>query len=113
MMGISKIRGIIAFVACLMTWSCVRSRRSASGELTPAAAIIVHNQGRDRIQVYLVGEKEDWYIGRLEPLETAHLALPQFGFPEASRAVSVAVVPGWGGRSGPWPAGQSVRTFAP
>jgi hypothetical protein len=95
MVGISKIRGIIAFVACLMTWSCVRSGGSAPGELTPTASITLHNQGRDRIQVYLVGEKEDWYIGRLEPLETAHLVLPQFGFASAARAVSLAVVPGW------------------
>lgn len=95
MMGLSKIRGAIAVAACLMTGSCVRSGGSASGELEPTASITVRNQGRDRIQVYLVGEKDDWYIGHLEPLETARLALPQFGFASASRAVSLVVVPGW------------------
>jgi hypothetical protein len=95
MSGISKIRGVIAVAACLVSTSCVRLGGSASGDLAPRATITFHNQGRERVQVYLVGEKEDWFIGRLEPLETARLALPQFGFTSASRSVALAVLPGW------------------
>lgn len=95
MSHLSKIRGMIAVAACVLSAACFRAGGAASGELAPGATITFHNQGRDRIQVYLVGEKEEWLIGRLEPLETARLALPQFGFVTASRAVSVAVVPGW------------------
>lgn len=94
-MGSSKIRGLIAVAACLVSASCIRSSGSASGELAPSATITFHNQGRDRVQVYLVGEKEDWLIGRLEPLQTARLALPRFGFESSPQAVAIAVVPGW------------------
>jgi hypothetical protein len=95
MIGISKIRGMIAVAVCLVSASCVRLGGSASGDLAPRATITFHNQGRDLVQVYLVGEKEDWLIGRLEPLETARLALPQFGFASAARSVALAVLPGW------------------
>lgn len=94
-MGIANIRGVITVAACLLNASCVKLGGSAPGELAPSAAITFHNQGRDRVQVYLVGEKEDWLIGRLEPLETARLPLPQFGFASAPQAVAVVVVPGW------------------
>ena len=94
-MGIANIRGLITVAACLLSASCVQHGRSAPGELAPSATITFHNQGRDRVQVYLVGEKEDWLIGRLEPLETARLPLPQFGFASAPQAVALAVVPGW------------------
>lgn len=95
MSAISRIRGAIAIAACLVCASCVRPGRTAPGELAPRPTITFRNQGRDRIRVYLVSEKREWLIGRLEPLETAHLVLPEFGFVTASRAVSVAVVPGW------------------
>ena len=95
MMGMSKIHGVIALAASLLSASCVRPAAHASGELAPKPTIVFRNQGRDRIKVYLVGENRVWLIGRLEPLETAHLALPEFGFVSTSQAVSVAVVPGW------------------
>lgn len=94
-MGIANTRGLITLAAFLMSASCVKLGGSARGDLAPTATITVHNQGRDRVQVYLVGEKDEWLIGRLEPLQTAHFPLPRFGFASAPQAVAVAVVPGW------------------
>ena len=95
MMGIANIRGATVLAACLAIASCVHRSAAAAGDLPRSATITVHNQGRDRIQVYLVSEKQDWLIGRLEPLETARLPLPEFGFTATPQAVALAVVPGW------------------
>ena len=100
-MGTSKIRAAIALAASLTGAACVRPRGRAPGELPPKATITFRNQGSDRVQVYLVGETRDWFIGRLEPRQTAHLAVPRFGFMTASQAVSVAVVPGWSANAQP------------
>ena len=35
------------------------------------------NQGRDRVDVYLVGEKRSWRIGRLEPGQARWLRVPR------------------------------------
>lgn len=94
-MGTSNIRGVIIVAACFLSASCVRHGGLAPGGPAPSGTITFRNQGRDRVQVYLVGEKQDWLIGRLEPLQTARLALPQFGFASAPQTVALAVVPGW------------------
>ncbi len=47
--------------------------RATQRDPAPArAAIEVHNQGRDRIDVYLISNgKGEWLLGRVDPLETA------------------------------------------
>jgi hypothetical protein len=95
MMGSGNIRGVSTLAVCLLIASCALPGAKSPARPNPSATITFHNQGRDRIQVYLVGEKENWLIGRLEPLQTANLAIPQFGFASAPQAVALAVVPGW------------------
>ena len=99
MMNSAVIRGVITLAASFLIWACVSPR--ASGRASPDTTITFHNQGRDRIQVYLVGEKQEWLIGRLEPRQTARLALPQFGIASTPQAVALAVVPGWSRNSQP------------
>ena len=94
-MGITNISGAISIAACLLTTSCVSRNAEAASRPIPAASITFRNQGLDRIQVFLISEKNHWLIGRLEPLETAHLPLPRFGFASATQSVALAVVPGW------------------
>lgn len=94
-MGSGSIRGVRTLAACLAIASCVSPGAKSPGRPEPSATITFHNKGHDRIQVYLVGEKENWLIGRLEPLQTADLAIPQFGFASAPLGVAVVVVPGW------------------
>ena len=99
MMNSAVLRGVITLAACFVTPACFSPK--ATGRAAPGATITFHNQGRDRIQVYLVGEKHDWLIGRVEPRQTAHLALPQFGIASTPQAVALAVVPGWSGNLQP------------
>src|SRR5512138_905300 len=101
MMGSGSIRGVSTLAACLVIASCASPGAKSAGRPEPSATITFHNQGRDRIQIYLVGEKEDWLIGRLEPLQTAHLALPQFGIASAPLGVALVVIPGWSGNAQP------------
>lgn len=100
-MGSGNIRRVSTLAACLLIASCALPGAKSTGRPEPSATITFHNQGRDRIQVYLVGEKENWMIGRLEPLQTAHLALPRFGFASAPLGVALVVLPGWSGSQQP------------
>lgn len=100
-MGSGSIRGVSTLAACLVIASCASPGAKSAGRPEPSATITFHNQARDRIQIYLVGEKEDWLIGRLEPLQTAHLALPQFGIASAPLGVALVVIPGWSGNAQP------------
>jgi hypothetical protein len=94
-MGIAKIRRIAALAVGILMASCMQHRMALQEEPALAGTITFHNNGRDRIQVYLIGEKEDWLLGRLEPLETAHLRLPESPYATGEEAVVLAVLPGW------------------
>ena len=94
-MGIAKTRSIASLAAGILIASCMQHQMAPPGQPISAGTIIFHNQSRDRIQVYLIGEKEDWLLGRLEPLETAHLRLPESSSAAAEEAVVLAVLPGW------------------
>ena len=93
-MGIARIR-IITLAATLLIASCVQHQVAPEGPLESDAAVVFHNQGHDRIQVYLVGQRESWLLGRLEPRETAHLRLPESIFAIEGDDVVLAVLPGW------------------
>ena len=94
-MGITKIRRIASLAAGILIASCMQHQIAPPAERISAGTITFHNQGRDRIQVYLIGQKEDWLLGRLEPMETARLRLPESSSANAGEAVVLAVLPGW------------------
>ena len=52
------------------------------------------------MKVYLIGEADNWLLGRLEPLETARLRLPE-SFVATGEVVVLAVLPGWAGSLAP------------
>lgn len=93
-MGIARIR-IVTLTTTILIASCVRHQVATEGPPDSDAVVIFHNQGHDRIQVYLVGETQERLLGRLEPLETARLVLPEWSFDEAPGTVRLAVIPGW------------------
>jgi len=93
-MGISMIRSIALLAAGILVASCMHQMAPPEQRIS-AGTITFHNQGRDRIQVYLIGDKEDWLLGRLESLETAHLRLPESVSAAADGSVVLAVLPGW------------------
>ena len=95
-MSIAKIiRSFLSLAAAFLIASCMQHQVAPAAAPISAGTITFHNHGRDRIQVYLIGEKEDWLLGRLEPMETAHLRLPESISEEGREAVVLAVVPGW------------------
>jgi hypothetical protein len=94
-MGILHIRHTAALAAVILIASCAQHQPSSPQPSTPARTITFHNHGRDRIQVYLVGEKENWLLGRLEPMESARLRLPESVSDQTREAMVLAVLPGW------------------
>src|SRR5437763_11833853 len=94
-MGILHVRRTAALAAVILIASCAQHQPPSLQTSTPVRTITFHNNGRDRIQVYLVGEKENWLLGRLEPMESVRLRLPESMSEETPEAVVLAVLPGW------------------
>jgi hypothetical protein len=72
---------LVAFTsaACASTTAASRQAGGASGrESSPPARLMVQveNESRERIQVYLVGQTRDWFLGRVEAGTHAMLYVP-------------------------------------
>ena len=93
-MGIAKIRSLASLAAAMLIASCMQHQTTSTRPSMSARTVTFHNRGRDRIQVYLIGANEEWLLGRLEPLETVHLKLPESSS-VAGEPVVLAVIPGW------------------
>lgn len=52
------------------------------------------NEGRERIHVYLVGERREWMLGRVEPGTVAWLAMPTKSLTGESARLRLAVLAG-------------------
>jgi hypothetical protein len=57
-------------------------------------AIRFDNDGRDYVHVYLVGERREWLLGRVEPGAIATLRIPAAALAEHSGLVQLAVIAG-------------------
>ena len=93
-MGIARTSTTLTLTTMLLIASCVRHQVALEESMKSDATIVFHNQAHDRIQVYLIDERQERLLGRLEPLETARLRLPNFSS-ERAEAVLLAVIPGW------------------
>lgn len=73
-------RALVALLGVLSLGGCAASRMEVEGA-QPAplvgGALRFDNEGRDRVDVYLVGETRSWRIGRLEPGQARWLAVPR------------------------------------
>jgi hypothetical protein len=94
MMPITRTRNL-AITILLLIAGCVHQQGGVSGELKSVGTITFRNQSRDRIQVYLIGEREDWLLGRLESLESAEFRLPESAFRSTAQSIVLAVIPDW------------------
>ena len=54
------------------------------------------NQGRDHVHVYLIGQRREWLLGRVEPGAVATLRLPDDVFDSDPGFVRLAVLSGGG-----------------
>ena len=52
------------------------------------------NLGPERVDVYLIGAKREWLLGRVEPAAIARLRIPEGAFADGSKFVRLAVLAG-------------------
>ena len=67
-----------------------------AGILIDALPLIIRfdNTGRERVDVYLIGVKRQWVLGRVEPGAIASLRIPEEALAKGSMYVRLAVIAG-------------------
>jgi hypothetical protein len=88
-----------AMIITLALGACVRApSRSVPDPLISAYAglltIRFDNTARERVDVYLIGEKREWVLGRVEPGVIASLRIPEEALAKGSMFVRLAVLAG-------------------
>jgi hypothetical protein len=78
--------------------ACVRApSRSVPDPMTSTysglLSIRFDNTARERVDVYLIGAKREWVLGRVEPGAIASLRIPDEAFAKGSMYVRLAVIP--------------------
>jgi len=86
-------------IVTLALGACVRapSRPVLDGPMstdTRPPAIRFDNLARESVHVYLIGEKREWLLGRVEPGAIAILRVPDGALAEGSTIVRLAVLVG-------------------
>gem|GEM_PF-2374035 len=102
-MTTSRMHSLVSLAAALAITLTVSACTSASGRAplaldaaAPAVGLPLtvrfDNDARDYVHVYLVGEKREWLLGRVEPGARVTLRIPDAAFEEgASIQLAVAV----------------------
>ena len=111
-MGAAKFRNLFILAAGILLASCRQQQNVSPAPRPSIRTITFHNNGRDRIQVYLIGQKEDWLLGRLEPFQTTTLRLPESSLTDGEEAVVLAVLPGWSRTLAPRTDQRAARSIA-
>ncbi len=102
-MTTSRARALVSIVAAMILTlalgACAAAPpHQALDSWTPAEArpraIRFDNDGRDYVHVYLVGERREWLLGRVEPGAVATLRIPAAALAERSGFVRLAVIAG-------------------
>jgi hypothetical protein len=90
---------IAPIIITLALGACVHaSSRSVQDPLTSRYAglltIRFDNTAGERVDVYLIGAKREWVLGRVEPGAIASLRIPEEALAEGSTFVRLAVIAG-------------------
>ncbi|MDB4882760.1 MAG: hypothetical protein JWL95_1526 [Gemmatimonadetes bacterium] len=102
-MSTPRIHSLVSLAAALtVTLTLVGcasapSRGASEGPIsTDAAAPAVRfdNSARDYVHVYLVGQKREWLLGRVEPGGRATLRIPDAAMVESPGSIRLAVLAG-------------------
>ena len=87
---------IAAMAITLALGACVRAQSRPVSDLvwTDAGPLTIRfdNLGVDRVDVYLIGGKREWPLGRVEPGAIASLRIPEGAFTDGSKFVRLAVI---------------------
>jgi len=73
-------RALVALLTIPLLVGCASTIHSAdpsAGVRPRLESLQFDNQGRDRVDIYLVGETQSWRLGRLEPGQARWLPLPR------------------------------------
>lgn len=94
-------RGILVSLAVLIVTvalgACVHPAQSAdrpSSARGDPLTIRFDNESRQHVHVYLIGERREWLLGRVEPGAVRTLRIPHEAFSEDLRFVRLAVIGG-------------------
>jgi hypothetical protein len=96
-MIVAQRYAVVPVVLATLFLGCVSHHRALPVRVTalPDVEIIMfHNRDRQLIQVYLVDATREWWLGRLQPLESARLPLPASFSTTEPRAIRLAVIRG-------------------
>jgi hypothetical protein len=96
-MNTPQRRSLLALTAGLFLAGCATQPAGSPVRHSSApvmAAVKVQNQSRGRVYVYLISPRGEWLLGRVEPLQTASLALPVRSLTARGGFNSLAIVPG-------------------
>jgi hypothetical protein len=90
---------IATIIVTLALGACVHAPSSSvQNSLTSTYAglltIRFDNTAGERVDVYLIGEKREWVLGRVEPGAIASLRIPEEALAEGSTFVRLAVLTG-------------------
>ena len=98
-MTTSSRRSFVSIAATLITLAlgaCAHASSRHEPELMAADASLLSipfdNLGRERVDVYLIGGKREWLLGRLEPGASENLRIPEEAFADGSKFVRLAVL---------------------
>ena len=83
----------LALGGCVRGASAPASYRPASSEASPLA-IRFDNDAREHVHVYLVGERREWLLGRVEPGAHATLRIPEASLTGSPGFMRLAVLTG-------------------
>ena len=87
-------------VLTLVSGACVRApsrpvlQAPTTIEASRTLAIRFDNDAREHVHVYLIGERREWLLGRVEPGAIATLRIPEASLNGGSRFVRLAVITG-------------------
>ena len=89
---------LVSMIALLATSACVHAAPgggpSPRNEVSPA--IRFDNDAREHVHVYLIGEKREWLLGRVEAGAVAVLRIPEESLAANSAFVRLVVIAGEG-----------------
>ncbi|MEO6526967.1 MAG: hypothetical protein ABIP93_10110 [Gemmatimonadaceae bacterium] len=85
-------------VTCALGGCAGATARQAPGEVAPAGgstrSVRFDNGAREYVHVYLVGDKREWLLGRVEPGARATLRIPEDALAGDARSMRLAVLTG-------------------
>jgi len=92
-----RIRSLVSLAAALIVTLMIGGCASAPPRVTTdvsAATVRFDNEARGYVQVYLVGARQEWHLGRVAPGARATLQIPTAALAEDAGLMWFAVLPG-------------------